>query len=658
MFICVQLLNGLPTPLWYSVPAEYHSHALRGLIVQVPVRKQVIPALVLNHYATKPSHITFQLKDIHGIEALPPDDHYMPYLEKLSAYYQQNSFSFIKRIHHFLANKKEEAECTAVTPPSLSPSFVLLTDEQKKACDFIINACDKNTYTPIVLHGVTGSGKTEVYKQAFLHTLAHNKTSVLLLPEVTLAVAFEQRLKAEMPNAPLFGFHSGKTPKEKKMMWDNLKQATPMIIIGVHLPILLPIPNLGIIIVDEEHDTGYQEKKHPKINSKHAALIRAQHTNIPIVLGSATPSISTLYNVKTKQWPFFQLKKRFAGNLPTIAVVSLTENKNRKEFWISKELEHAMKDRLTKKEQTIIFINRRGFSFFVQCKECAFIFMCTNCSVSLTLHEDNVLHCHYCTLHYPLPTHCNSCKAQDTQFIKRGIGTQKVVSLLQRMFPSANIARADHDTTVKKKVWQQTIDNMMNGTIDILVGTQTITKGFHFSHVTLVGILWADLQLNFPVYNATETALQQLIQVSGRAGRNHEASSVIVQTMSEHIVFNYLNEIDYLQFYAHEIEMRKELGYPPHQWFAEIELKHVDEKILNSEAHDIVDRLVKHEKTGAVRVQILGPAQPPVAKIKAVFSKKIYLRSASYQAISNLYKTIAANKYRSSIYFTPTPVGG
>lgn len=657
MFICVQLLNGLPTPLWYSVPTQYHNHSLRGLIVQVPVRKQIIPALVLDHYATKPSHITFELKDMHGIEALPPDEHYLPYLEKLSAYYQQNTLSFIKRIHHFLANKKEDTECATITPLYSQSSSVLLTDEQKKVCNFIINACNEHAYKPIVLHGVTGSGKTEVYKQAFMHTLAQNKTSVLLLPEVTLAVAFEQRLKAEMPNAPLFGFHSGKSPKEKKMIWDNLKQATPMIIIGVHLPILLPIPNLGIIIVDEEHDTGYQEKKHPKINSKHAALIRAQHANIPIVLGSATPSISTLYNVKTKQWPFFQLKKRFAGNLPTISVVSLTENKNRKEFWISKELEHAIRERLSKKEQTIIFINRRGFSFFVQCKECAFIFMCSDCSVSLTLHEDNTLHCHYCTLHYPLPTQCVSCKAPETQFIKRGIGTQKVVSILQKMFPSATIARADHDTTIKKKVWQQTIDDMMNGTIDILVGTQTITKGFHFPHVTLVGILWADLQLSFPVYNATETALQQLIQVSGRAGRNHEASSVIVQTMSEHIVFNYLNEIDYLQFYAHEIEMRKELGYPPHQWFAEIELKHVDEKKLNQEAYDIVDKLFMCEKKLATRVQILGPAQPPVAKIKAVFSKKIYLRSASYSAITMLYQSMVIKRYSCSIYFTPTPVG-
>ncbi len=657
MFIRVQLLNGLPEPLWYSVPTEYHARHLTDLIVQVPLRNRILPALVINEYKTLPSHITYAVKDICTIEALPSDSHYMQFLHSLGTYYQQKTQHFIKRIHHFLAHKQEDVIASANAESVKIVNSITLTAEQQKVCDFIAPKITNSSYTPTVLHGITGSGKTEVYKNLFLHALNEHKSTLLLLPEVTLAIAFEQRLKNELNSAPIYGFHSGKSPKEKQKVWDNLKNNVPMIIIGVHLPVLLPIANLGLIIVDEEHDTGYQEKKHPKINSKHAALIRAQCNNIPIILGSATPSISTLYNVKTKQWHFFQLKQRFTGSLPTVTIVSLTENKNRKEFWISTELKQAISDRLQKKEQTIIFINRRGFSFFVQCKACAFIFTCDNCSVSLTLHEDNSLRCHYCTFQYSLPAHCTACKTKDAQFIKKGIGTQKVVSILQNMFPSATIARADHDTTTKKKIWQATINDMTNGTIDILVGTQTITKGLHFPNVTLVGVLWADLQLNFPVYNAAEVALQQLIQVAGRAGRSHETSSVIVQTLGEHTIFNYLNEIDYLQFYAHEITMRRELGYPPHQWFVEIELKHANEKKVNDEAHDMVNRLLAYEKTLSTRVQILGPAQPPVAKIKAVYSKKIYLRGASYSAITTLYQNIIVKKYSCSIYFTPTPIG-
>lgn len=656
MFIRVRLLNGLPEPLWYAVPTHCNYGPLSGLVVQVPVRNRVVPALVIDEHFTKPHSLAFELKDIHGIEPLPADEHYLPFLKNLGDYYQIEALHFIKRIHQFLVNKKEDALITPEEKKYITQNTVTLTDEQKKVCDYITPNISSNNYTPTLLHGVTGSGKTEVYKHLFLEALSQNKSSLLLLPEVTLAIAFENRLKQEMPNAPIYGFHSGKTPKEKNTVWENLKNKTPMILIGVHLPILLPIPSLGIIVVDEEHEVGYQEKKHPKINSKEAAIIRAQQANIPILLGSATPSISTLYNVKTKKWAFFQLKKRFSGTLPTVQVVSLTENKNRKQFWISKELESAIKDRLAKQEQTIIFINRRGFSFFVQCKNCTFIFSCTDCSVSLTLHDDNRLVCHYCGISQTLPTACPDCKAGSDDFLKKGIGTQKVVTILEKMFPQANIARADLDTTTKKKVWQQTIADMTDNKINILVGTQTITKGFHFPHVTLVGVLWADLHLGFPVYNAAETALQQLIQVSGRAGRNHEHSSVIIQTMAEHELFNHLNEIDYLKFYATELEMRNELGYPPAMRFAELELKHINEKKLETDTYHLIDMLYGYVKNNGIEVTILGPAKPPVSKIKSIHSRKIYLKSGDFNFILLLCKQINKKNYSSSVYFTPNPL--
>jgi primosomal protein N' (replication factor Y) len=656
MFIRVKLLNGLPEPLWYAVPHNLTSKPLSGLIVQVPVRNRIIPALVIDEHRTKPHNLAFELKEICGLEPLPADEHYQSFLHKLGDYYQVEPIYFIKRIHQFLINKPEATLITPEEKKYTTHSTVILTDEQQKVCDYITPHINTNKYSPVLLHGVTGSGKTEVYKHLFLQALNLNKTSLLLLPEVTLAIAFENRLKQELPDMPIYGFHSGKTPKEKNSVWNNLKNKTPMILIGVHLPILLPIPNLGLIVVDEEHEVGYQEKKHPKINSKEAAIMRAQEARVPILLGSATPSLQTLHNVKTKKWSFFQLKKRFSGTLPTVKVVSLTENKNRKQFWISKELEHEIKDRLSKNEQTIIFINRRGFSFFVQCKQCTFIFSCHDCSVSLTLHEDLRLVCHYCGISQTLPTTCSECKSNADTFIKKGIGTQQVVTLLQKMFPQANIARADLDTSTKKKVWQQTIADMMENKINILVGTQTITKGFHFPHVTLVGVLWADLQLSFPIYNAAETALQQLIQVSGRAGRNHEQSTVIIQTMADHELFKFLNETDYLQFYATEMDVRNELQYPPVFRFAELELKHVDEKKLEQDAHYLVDVLYAYANNHELSVTILGPSKPPVSKIKAVHSRKIYIKSAHFDDIARLCKEIKKKNYSSSIYFTPNPL--
>lgn len=678
MFIRVRLLNGLPEPLWYTVPANHNYGPLSGLIVQVPVRNRIIPALVIDEHATKPHNIAFELKNIHGLEPLPADEYYHAFLNKLGEYYIIESLHFIKRIHQFLINPSSaEASSFATLSPRLQSADktetdsiannITLTNEQQKVCDFIMPHIGQPQYLPTVLHGVTGSGKTEIYKHLFLEALNKNKTSVLLLPEVTLAIAFENRLKQELPNAPIYGFHSGKTPKEKKAVWANLNNKTPMILIGVHLPIVLPIPNLGLIVVDEEHDIGYQEKKHPKINSKEAAIMRAQIAGVPILLGSATPSIQTLYNVKTKKWTFFQLKKRFSANLPTLHVVSLTENKNRKQFWISKELESAIKDRLEKQEQTIIFINRRGFSFFVQCKNCTFIFSCTNCSVSLTLHEDapsfakssgghSRLVCHYCGNTHTLPPACPSCKGAADDFLKKGIGTQKVVTILQKMFPQANIARADLDTTTKKKVWQQTITDMMDNKIHILVGTQTITKGFHFPHVTLVGVLWADLHLGFPVYNAAETALQQLIQVSGRAGRNHEQSCVIIQTLADHELFKHLNEIDYLGFYQSEMQTRTELNYPPANRLAELELKHINEKKLEQETNHLIDHLYAYMKHNKLSITILGPAKPPVSKIKSVHSRKIYLKAKDFSVIAQLCRQINKKHYSSSIYFTPNPL--
>lgn len=655
MYIQVCLLNGFPEPFLYKVPLSWSPDNLLFSLVKVPLKNKLLSGIVVQVLHELKEPVRFSVRQAHSFELFPSDKNYIDYLKKLCAYYHIEMVHLISRIKHFITEDIKDSKPYHYTQEN-NLKTIVLTEEQEKVVSFVESWIGKNTFVPTLLHGVTGSGKTEVYKQLIAKTYNSCATTLLLLPEVTLALQFEILLKQQLPDIPIFSFHSGTPAKEKKLVWNNLLAQIPMLIIGVHIPALLPISRLGLIIIDEEHDTGYQEKKHPKINTKEAALLRAQTYSIPILLGSATPSISSLHNVKNKGWHFFELKKRFAGNFPQVQTVVLPEQKYRKQFWISTELEQAIADRLAKKEQSIIFLNRRGFSFFVQCKKCTFIFTCSQCSVSLTLHNDNSLTCHYCGHTKQLPAACLACKAPESEFLKKGIGTQQVVTILEKMYPHARIARADLDVSAKKKAWKQTMIDFDAGTIDILVGTQTITKGYHFPKVTLVGIIWADLNLHFPVYNAAETCLQQLIQVAGRAGRSCEKSLVIAQTMIDHPIFTYINELNYPAFYEKEIAARKLTGYPPTQRLAQIELKHTNDDVVEGEAQAFANQL--HELCGQLQlaVTILGPARPIVHMIKKTHSRAVYLKSADMQTLLKLFKACNKQWYRSAIYFTPNPL--
>ena len=700
MYIQVRLLRGYQKPLWYHISPKLHAAPVMGSIVHVPLRNKIMSAIVVLMQPVKPD-VEFAIKEIFQTSSLPADIYYAAFIKQLANYYALDPVCFFKRVSPFIKTKVaidqdnsssvingeldqacvgqacvgQAGECQVCKNKACAKQVdannqvsknidtaidlkkeIQLTQEQQVITDFLKPRISQSMYTPTLLHGVTASGKTEVYKQLIMHAYAENKTTLLLLPEVTLAQSFENRLRAELKNSlPIYGFHSGSTQKNKLELWQQLLAKKPILIIGVHLPLFLPIAHLGLIIVDEEHEVGYQEKKHPKLNSKDAAIMRAHVSSIPILLGSATPSLSSLYNTKKRGWHFFQLKNRFSSRFPSVRVVSLADKKDRKNFWISQPLYDGIKDRLHKKEQSIVFINRRGFSFFIQCKNCNFIVKCTTCSVSLTLHEKGVLSCHYCGFSMQQPTICQSCKKSD--FLKKGIGTQQIVSILETLFPSARIARADMDVTVKKKIWQKTLEQFMNGDIDILVGTQTITKGYDFSRVTLVGVLWADLNLHMPFYNAAETTLQQLIQVAGRAGRQTQNNSeVIVQTMKDFALFGYLNEIDYLSFYKSELEKRELLHYPPVWRLVEIELKSESESVVEKESDELVQELVLIQKKIYPNLIILGPAQPMVYKIKNVYLRKIYIKGESMQEILSLFKAIDTKCYSSAIYFTPNPV--
>jgi len=655
MYINVKLLNGFHETLTYRVPATWDPTALVGSFVIVPLQKRTEQALVIDIFDTLPTPVHFAIKEALAQEKIPLDPSYTPWVQQLSAYYAIRPQALYKRLRTFLETKKTDPQ-DLLFPETSDVNTVELTQEQKIIVDALKEQLNQSTYSPNLIHGVTGSGKTEVYKQIIAHAYAQKKTALFLVPEVSLALQFTQLFKRYFgESTPIYGFHSAITPKQKKELWSALLSQQPVIIIGVHLPLLLPLPNIGVIIIDEEHDAGFQEKRHPRINTKEAALLRAKIAQIPIVLGSATPAITTIATAHKQEWHLFSLHNRFSGAFPTIKLVKLTKDK-RRSFWISRELEAAITDTLHKQEQTIIFLNRRGYSFFVQCGDCTFIFNCTTCSVSLTLHSDNSIICHYCGYAQHVPAQCPTCKASEKNFIKKGIGTQQVVTLLEKLFPHARVGRADLDISSNKKKWQETLEQFSNHELDILVGTQTITKGYHFPKVTCVGILWADINLHFPFYTAAETTLQQLIQVAGRAGRQAEKSTVIIQTMLEHPLYNFINETRYLDFYRYELENRASTHYPPHTRFAEIELRHTSEKQVQSDAYACADFLYTLIEKNTLPITILGPAQPPVHTIKNVSSYKIYMKGAQYTQFAQLYALAQEQGYQSSLFYTPNPL--
>lgn len=654
MLIQVRLLQYASKTFTYFVPQSLQEHIVPGTLVQVPVLKRIVPAVVAK-IETLPIHYNFVIKPIVSIYPFPQDRLYTSFIQKIGQYYQTDPLFFLRRIQQFLSEKEYRQDIIVPEALSLPLQNVSLTDEQLRVYQSIVGNVREQTHQTFLLHGVTGSGKTEIYKRLIEQALQKSRSVIVMLPDVTLALRFEKIFAEYFIGFLVVGFHCASTVKQKRLLWKNLLEQQPIVIIGVHLPVLLPIANLGLIIVDEEHDHGYQEKKHPKLHSRDMAIMKAKMCDIPVVLGSATPSLQSLWNVQKRGWKLLSLHNRFSGNFPTVQLVLLNKKKKRKNFWITDELYEAIEDRLVKGEQTIIFLNRRGYSFFIQCP-CGFVFECYQCSVSLTLHYDQSLLCHYCGFKDQIPQKCPTCHVGQDDFVKKGIGTQQVVSILQKLFPKACIERADLDTTSKQKSWAETVELMQEGKIDILVGTQSITKGYHFPSVTLVGVLWADLNLHFPLYNAAETSLQQLIQVAGRAGRQSLQSLVIIQAFDQHAIFNYLDETRYKEFYDHEILKRIEVGYPPYKHIAEIELKGVGKEIVSQEACLLVELLQRCIQEKKLEVQVLGPIQSLVYKVKSVYSHKVYLKSFNRHAMITLFAQMPEKKFTSSVFFTIDPV--
>jgi len=648
MYVQVRLLKGYTQQLLYCVPAPLQSGLAEGSIVGVTLRGKPQLGVVVEVLKSKPA-VAYAVHEVTAVHQLPQDALFHEFLSSLARLYFTDVVSLYARLRHF--SFVEEGAEEPLWSAFSQPLPVTLTDEQQLVVEEMSAAIDKGQYAPALLQGVTGSGKTEVYRKLIERALALGKTVLFLCPEVGLARHMSGVLTTYFGESIVFGWHSAVGRSERLQVLQAAMQKRAMVVVGVHLPVLLPLANLGFIVVDEEHDLGYEEKQTPHINSKHAALLRAKQYNVPIILGSATPSVATLHNAQQQKWRHYFLTKRFGGSFPSIEHVLLGKDKKRPNFWVSREFLAALENSIFQGHQAIVYLNRRGYGFFLQCNACGFIPECKECAVSLTLHHDEhaggyerMLECHYCTARKPAPRSCESCGASIDRSKSRGIGTQQMVEVLQKLLPQARIARADADVSKRKKSWEDTMQRFAAGEIDVLVGTQIITKGFHFPNVALVCIVWADSSVHFPVYNAHEVALQQIIQVAGRAGRASVPGRVIVQSFEDHPLFSFVSEEKYPLFCRQELESRQEFGYPPFVRLATVEVCHEDEQQAAQDAATIKAAILSAEREG---VEVLGPARPLRPKRDGVHYWHLLCRAQSYSLLQEALVSVLLIKVKS-----------
>jgi primosomal protein N' (replication factor Y) len=509
-----------------------------------------------------------------------------------------------------------------------------LTNEQERSLETILTLFSKGPQTAL-LHGVTGSGKTEVYLRCIEAMLEAGKTCIVLLPEIALTVHIVETYISRF-GEQLAILHSKLSVGERYDEWRRIEKGEAKIVLGPRSAVFAPLQDLGLIVIDEEHEPSYKQEHSPRYHARTVAEHRSFIDGANVLLGSATPAIETYYRALTGEIGLATLTARVdCRPMPATQVVDLREEfeKGKKSFF-SEVLKEAIAERLGRREQVILFVNRRGYAAFVLCRTCGYVARCKNCDVSLTFHSySRVLRCHHCDFQISAPTICPQCGgAHIRQF---GVGTEKVEAEVCKLFPSARVIRLDSDTTVRKGALSKILNAFRNGEADVLVGTQMVAKGLDFPNVTLVGVITADTSLHMPDFRAAERTFQLLTQVSGRAGRGETPGDVIVQTFSpEHYAVQTAALHDYLGFYNQEIEHRRELDYPPFSRLINI----VSTDPVGGYAENRLKELVSilKDRLPLDVVDILGPAPAPIAKLKGQYRYHALLRIRGQAELCNL----------------------
>lgn len=580
--------------------------------------------------AKKKKVIVLKNEDLSNIKN--PDGY-----KKIVEFFKTNSGKYTKSelinehsISQYKLNKLIENEVLSIEEESVfryndrvynKDSAKTLTIEQENIIREYINSDDKM----FLLKGVTGSGKTEVYMKLVERVLLEEKSAIILVPEIALTPQMIERFKGRFGvNVALF--HSKLSDGERFDEWFRVKEGKAKVIVGARSAIFLPAKNLGLIIIDEEHENTYKSEQNPKYQTKEVAEYLSELKGCKVILGSATPSIETYYRALTGEMKLLELNSRVDNKaMPPMKVIDMrNELKGGNKSLFSRELFIAIQERLKRKEQIILFLNRRGFSTFVSCRSCGYVFKCDECDISMTYHKNGLLICHYCGKTKREPRECPKCHSKYVKFF--GAGTQRVEEEVKKYFNNAGILRMDVDTTRDKHSYERIYNTFKNGEADILIGTQMVSKGLDFKNVTLVGILAADMSINIPDYRAAERTFQIITQVAGRAGRGDKQGEVLIQTYTpQHYSLQYAVNYDYEGFYEKEFTVRAMMKYPPFGKLLLINGTSKKEDLLKNFMHKIT-MMIKPLVESCLDIEILGPIPCMISKLKENYRWQIVIK--------------------------------
>lgn len=544
------------------------------------------------------------------------------------------------------------AETTLQTDKAVAMGLYL-TPSQQQALERILAGVRNGEFRPFLLHGVTGSGKTEIYLRAIAQVVADGKQALMLVPEISLTAQLTARFRAQFGER-MAVLHSRLTEREKYIEWRRILQGEAAVVIGARSAVFAPIPRLGIAILDEEHETSYKQEKEPPYLTREVAAWRAERHRAVLVLGSATPSLEAMYRARVGRYELLSLPQRVADRpLATVNIVNMREElKAGHRSLFSRPLSQALTEVLQRGEQAILFLNRRGYATFLQCRDCGHTVVCPDCDITLTLHKKGSgyrLLCHFCGHSEPAPHHCPVCGSESLRPF--GTGTQRVEHDLLRDFPGVRVIRMDVDTTRQKGAHERMLGEFANGQADVLLGTQMIAKGLDFERVSLVGVIAADTSLFLPDLRAAERTFQLLVQVAGRAGRHQLPGRMIVQTFSpEHYAIKLAADQDYLTFYDTEMSARKAVGYPPFTEIAQFMVAHKEDTLARQYAESLFEDLMN--QLGSLDgVRVLSPVPAAVTRVRAMYRYQLLViyksfrlvRSPLYECYQRLLKVVKAD---------------
>jgi primosomal protein N' (replication factor Y) len=638
-----------------KIPFTYQTEEVISLgdLVFIEIKNKKVWGIVID-FVKKP--VSFVAKSILSIMTL--DKNYHDFIHKIAEYYIVDYALVYKKVIMQLLYQTKKINQSALGLKK-EVMVLLLSQEQTTAYNLIQSFFSLPELKPCVLHGITGSGKTYISIALIKFYLAKNQSIIYLFPNANLAHAILDEVKKYIDQAICFEYHSHGLKSDRNMVWQNIIEKKAMVIFGVYLPIFLPLMNIGIIIVDEEHDTGYADSRYPFFNIKEIALIKAQKEHIPILLASATPSINSYAQTLEKKYHYVKMNFRhFKAQLPDIKLIVM--DKKEKKNIVSMALKDEIIQVLEHNEQVLLFFNKKGLFRYAECSDCEYKFTCKYCSILLTIYDHHVAQCNRCKYKINVPDVCPFCsKKKSICFV--GYGLNKITNVIQLQFPKARIISIDGDLFKNKIQAEKIISDINDNQYDIIIGTQLITKGYNFHRVSLVGVLQADQQLNIPNYVTMEETVQQLIQVSGRAGRKDTAGKVIIQSYSDiSYLKEFLDEDNYLNFVNFELSFRQKLLLPPYYKIAMIliKTKYVALGIsISKKIHQhLLDNFLSSKDIHDIIVML--PEKSFLHKIKSYYYYQITIKSKQYSALKEIISEII-KKYNTkdiAVYFIPNPL--